>query len=77
MFKNILSWRIFSGPIKVSKKIVLPGFDGLPLYDVARFFVKGLWEGYITSRASSISFNFFLAIFPSLIFIFTDRKSVV
>ena len=71
MFKNFLSWRIISWPIKVSKKIVLPGFDGLPLYDVTRFFIKGLYEGYITSRASSISFNFFLAIFPSLLFLFT------
>lgn len=71
MFKNFLSWRIISWPIKVSKKIVLPGFDGLPLYDVTRFFIKGLYEGYIASRASSISFNFFLAIFPSLLFLFT------
>jgi membrane protein len=71
MFKNILSWRIISGPVKLSKKIVLPGFDGLPLYDVTRFFIKGLWEGYLGSRASSISFNFFLAIFPSLLFLFT------
>jgi membrane protein len=71
MFKNILSWRIIAGPIKVSKRIVLPGFDDMPLYDVARFFIKGLWEGYIASRASSISFNFFLAIFPSILFIFT------
>jgi membrane protein len=71
MFKNILSWPVISWPIRVSKKVVLPGFDGLPLYDVTRFFIKGLWEGYIGSRASSISFNFFLAIFPSLIFLFT------
>ena len=54
-----------------SKKLVLPGFDGLPLYNVTRFFIKGLSEGYITSRASAISFDFFLAIFPSLIFLFT------
>lgn len=71
MFKNILSWRIISWPVKVSKRIVLPGFDGLPLYDVTRFFIKGLYEGYLASRASSISFNFFLAIFPSLLFLFT------
>jgi len=57
--------------IRLSKKVVLPGFDGIPLYDVTVFFVKGLNEGYVTSRASAISFNFFLAIFPSLIFFFT------
>jgi membrane protein len=49
----------------------LPGFDGLPLYDVARFFFKGIFEGYITTRASSIAFSFFLAIFPMVIVFFT------
>ncbi len=49
----------------------MPGFDGMPLYDVTVFFVKGMSKGYITTRASAISFNFFLAIFPSLIFFFT------
>lgn len=53
------------------KKLVLPGFDGMPIYDVGRFFLKGLIEGYISSRASAISFSFFLAVFPFLIFLFT------
>jgi len=57
--------------VALSKKIVLPGFDGVPLYDVALFFYRGLSEGFITSRASAVSFNFFLAIFPSLLFFFT------
>ena len=71
MFKNFLSWPVISWPVKVSKRIVLPGFDGLPVYNVTRFFAKGLWENDITSRAASISFNLFLAIFPSLIVLFT------
>jgi membrane protein len=69
--KKVLDWKLVSWSIRQSKKIVLPGFDGLPLYNVARFFIRGLYEGYLTSRASSISFNFFLAIFPSLLFFFT------
>jgi membrane protein len=69
--EKIVHSRIIALIIRLSKKLVLPGFDGLPLYNVASFFTKGLYEGYITSRASAISFNFFLAIFPSLIFIFT------
>jgi membrane protein len=55
----------------LSKKIVLPGFDGVPLYDVGLFFYKGLSEGFLTARASAVSFNFFLAIFPTLLFLFT------
>ncbi len=55
----------------ITKKIVLPGFDGLPLYDVIVFFFKGLMDGAITTRASSIAFKFFLALFPAIIFLFT------
>jgi membrane protein len=68
---KIMKWKPVAFLIGFSKKVVLPGFDGMPLYDVTVFFVKGLYEGYITSRASAISFNFFLAIFPTLIFFFT------
>jgi len=57
--------------IRNSKKIVLPGFDGIPLYDVAIFFFHGLTQGYITTRAAAISYSMFLAIFPFLIFLFT------
>ena len=64
-------FKILDKLIDLSKKIVLPGFDGVPLYDVGLFFYRGLSEGFITSRASAVSFNFFLAIFPSLLFFFT------
>ena len=57
--------------ISISKKIKLPGFAQLSLYDVTIFFLKGLMEGSITTRASSLAFNFFLALFPSIIVIFT------
>jgi membrane protein len=71
IFEKISHWKIITLVIGFSKKLVLPGFDGLPLFNVTGFFFKGLYEGYITSRASAISFNFFLAIFPSLISLFT------
>lgn len=54
-----------------AKKITLPGFDGVPLYDVVYFFVRGLMEGSLTTRASGIAFSFYLALFPALIFVFT------
>ena len=57
--------------IKVVKKIKPLGFTGLSLYDVSVFFIKGLQEGAITTRASSLAFNFFLAFFPSIIVFFT------
>jgi len=57
--------------IEVVKKIKPLGFTGLSLYDVSIFFIKGLQKGAITTRASSLAFNFFLAFFPSIIVFFT------
>lgn len=51
--------------------IVLPGFEGIPLYDVLVFFFRGLFKGVITYRASAIAFNFFLALIPFVLFLFT------
>ena len=55
----------------ILQKIVLPGFDGVSIYEVLNFFFKGLVKGAITMRASAVAFNFFLALFPTIIFIFT------
>ena len=54
-----------------ARRIILPFFDDLPLYDVGVFFWKGIVDGDITTRASAIAFNFILAIFPAIIFVFT------
>ncbi len=56
---------------KWSKRIKPWGFKELSIYDAALIFWKGYLEGSITTRASSLAFNFFLAFFPSLIFLFT------
>ncbi|CAI8257856.1 MAG: Uncharacterised protein [Cryomorphaceae bacterium] len=57
--------------LNIAKKIKPLGFAGLSIYDVTIFFWKGLIEGAITTRASSLAFNFFLAFFPSIIVFFT------
>jgi membrane protein len=54
-----------------ARLLKLPFFDGEPLYSVAVFFWKGIVDGAISTRASAIAFNFILAIFPAIIFIFT------
>ncbi len=55
---------------KYSKRIILPLFEGLTLYDVSVIFFKGIVEGRIADRAASIAFSFFLALFPGIIFLF-------
>jgi membrane protein len=57
--------------ISVLRLIVLPGFGKVPLYDVLVFFVNGLFAGAVSMRAASVSYNFFLAIFPFILFLFT------
>ena len=63
--------RLFALLRRSAQNVTLPLFDGLSLYDVAIFFWKGIYEGAVTSRAASISFSFFLALFPGVIFVFT------
>lgn len=68
---NILRSRLVRKSIIISKKIKLPGFEGVPLYDVVVIFYHGIIKGDITTRAAALSFNTFLAIFPAIIFFFT------
>jgi len=56
---------------RLLRKLVIPGFDGMPVYDVAAFFIRGLQKGAISMRAAAFSYNFFLALFPAIIFFFT------
>lgn len=60
--KTIINW---------SKKILLPGFEKIPLYDVVLFFIKQTQQIGLNERAASIAFNFLMAIPPLLIFVFT------
>ncbi len=57
--------------IQLATKIKLPGFEGLPFIYVAQFFVQRFKEGELQTRAQSLAFSFFLALFPAIIFLFT------
>lgn len=57
--------------IRKSKKILLPGFQGIPLFDVIRFFFLQAQKTGFTERASAIAFNFTMTIPPAIIFLFT------
>ncbi len=47
------------------------GFKGHSFYDVGRYFLRSIFKENLSIRASSLSFNFFLALFPALIFLLT------
>ena len=54
-----------------AKNVTLPFLDGMPVYNVSIFFWRSIIDGALTTRASSIAFNFFIALFPAIIFLFT------
>ena len=62
----ILNWLA-----KFLKEIKLPAFEGLSLYDLMEMYIFGIFKGAISTRASSIAFSLFLALFPLLIFLIT------
>lgn len=57
--------------LRKSQHWYLPGFEGVPLYDVIRFFYRQIKTVGLTERASAIAFNFIMAIPPSFLFLFT------
>lgn len=57
--------------VNKSKKITLPGFQGLSLHDVGSFFINQVNKVGLSERASSIAFNFLMAIPAAIIFLCT------
>lgn len=53
------------------KTFTLPGFEGIPVYDVYRFFISEIRANSLSIRSRAVAFSFFLAFFPALTFIFS------
>ncbi len=64
--KKSLRW--FVGTFQ---KVKIPGLEGMSLYNFLRLFTHGIIEGALTSRAGSIAFSFFIALFPFALFVLT------
>jgi membrane protein len=69
--RKIYEWRPVTFLLRKSKKTVLPGFQGMPLYDVMKFFFNQITKIGFTERAASISFNILVALPAGLIFLCT------
>ena len=69
MPKTVHSIPIINKIIQLLDAIKLPGFKGFSLYDLLEIYVIGIIKGTLTSRAGSISFSFFMALFPFLLFV--------
>lgn len=57
--------------VRLMKRIKLPAFEGLSLYDLLELYISGIILGALSTRASAIAFSLFMALFPLLIFLVT------
>ena len=69
--QTLLHLQPYDRLIEWSKSATLPGFGKLPLYTVFVFFFQEISRESIINKASSLAYNFMLAIFPGIIFLFT------
>lgn len=67
----ILSRRIVRRLLVWAKRHSLPGFLGIPIYDIITFLIKETKSIDLFIRANSMAYSFFLSIFPSLMMLFT------
>ncbi|WP_411032015.1 YihY/virulence factor BrkB family protein [Spongiimicrobium sp. 3-5] len=57
--------------VRLLKSIRLRAFEGLSFYDLIEMYFLGIVKGALSTRASSIAFSLFMALFPLLIFMIT------
>lgn len=62
----LINWLVSKG-----KKIPVPGLRGMSLYDLLEMYFIGIVKGALTSRAGGISYSFFMALFPFMLFMLT------
>ncbi len=71
LHRTLLKFRLYRRFISWSKTFVLRGFYPLSLYHLMEFFAREIDQLTMFNRAASLSFNFMLAFFPGVIFLFT------
>lgn len=67
--KELRKIPIVSQIISWMKRVVLPGLEGLTLYDFWELYSLGIIKGTFSTRASAIAFSFFMSLFPFFLFV--------
>lgn len=57
--------------VRKSRKWYPPGFQGISLFEVLKYFAKGFSIPHLTERAAAISYNFIMSVPPTCLFLFT------
>ncbi|MBL7859233.1 MAG: YihY/virulence factor BrkB family protein [Cyclobacteriaceae bacterium] len=69
--KLFLTWTPGSLIIAWMKKIRFKKYENVSLYKIVKIFLRNLNKDEILDRANGVAYNFILAIFPTIIFLFT------
>lgn len=69
--RTLINFPPFAFLIVKSKNITLPGFEGLPLYDIIVEFIRQAKRDGLRQRSSAISFNVIMAFPAGLLFLFS------
>jgi len=67
--EKLLKIPIIKNLVLLTDRIKVPGLEGMSLYNLLEMYVVGIVNGAVTSRAGSIAFSFFMALFPFVLFL--------
>lgn len=71
LLRHLLYKRQVRSTLYFLQHFVLPGNKGVPVYDVLRYFLVGIFNGDLNQRAKGLAYSFLSALPPLLIFFFT------
>lgn len=69
--KLALAWNPVRRLVTWLRKVRFKKHEDVTLYKIAKVFVRNMREDEVIDRANGVAFNFILAIFPAIIFLFT------
>ena len=58
-------------PKSIINRITLPGFERIPIYKVLGLLIKEIRSPIMILRAKAIAYSYFMALFPTMIFLFS------
>lgn len=70
MKQFILQIPLIQNILNLCKRIVLPGFEGVSIYDAGRFFIENMNNMNLSDRCAAVTYNFLTALGPTLLFLF-------
>lgn len=68
---NVYKWPPVRYIFKKAHRIILPGLNGVSLYEVAKFFVSEMRTLKLQERAAAVTYNFLMAMPPTFLFLFS------